>query len=414
MRHRRIHRRRLVVEPLPTGFGAPGQAPMSRWTESRAANAAMGALILALLIIGCLTAGDFGLSWDEPDNAAFGRQALAAYASARPPAEWQSNLESKGPFFVAVAEALSKGISVIRNGPQVEARHFAYFLTLPLAAVALYSLSRRMVRPWAGFAAVLLFLTQPLIFGHAFINPKDTPFMAFFLLSMAIGAWMVEAIDTSAPAHADPRRRIVLPLAAGVSLGLTTSIRLFAPFAGLLISILAIGRLKRRAVGPLGLYWVAAGVATFLTWPYLWGNPWGRFWESLRVLVAFPWDNLVLYRGLVYPAKELPWHYLPFTTVIQLTEPALLLAIAGGVLGLVAMIRDPGRRLFYSMLLLWTAVPYGLVCPDAFRVYDNSRQFLSALLHSSWRRALAFEASSPGFSARSSGQRSLPWPSCRA
>jgi hypothetical protein len=34
---------------------------------------------------------------------------------------------------------------------------------------------------------MLLFLTQPLLFGHGFINQKDTPFMGFFALSVAVG-----------------------------------------------------------------------------------------------------------------------------------------------------------------------------------------------------------------------------------
>ncbi|MCJ7511717.1 MAG: hypothetical protein MUO23_01950, partial [Anaerolineales bacterium] len=40
--------------------------------------------------------------------------------------------------------------------------------------------------------ATALLATQPLLFGHAFINQKDTPFMAFFLVSVAVG---LEAAD---------------------------------------------------------------------------------------------------------------------------------------------------------------------------------------------------------------------------
>src|SRR3972149_4926918 len=340
------------------------QAPMIRWPEGRAANLAWTAVVVLLVIVGYLTAGDFGISWDEPDNAIFGRQALEAYASLHAPAEWHSNLESKGPFFVALTEALIGPITAIRGGEaEVEARHFAYFLILPVAATALYSLGLRIARPWAAFAAALLFLTPPLVFGPAFINPKDTPFMAFFLASMALGVSMSEPRGASGNDPPSRGQRTAIPLAAGAGLGLTTSIRVFGPFAGLLVSLLAVLRLKRRALVPLGLYWVAAGLTTYLAWPYLWGNPWGRMWDSLGVMLSFPWDNLVLYRGLVYAAEDLPWHYLPFTTVIQLTEPALLLAFVGGVVGLVGMVREPRRRLLYAIFFLWTAVPSSGVPP---------------------------------------------------
>ncbi|OGT26301.1 MAG: hypothetical protein A2Z17_01680 [Gammaproteobacteria bacterium RBG_16_66_13] len=41
--------------------------------------------------------------------------------------------------------------------------------------------------PWAAFVGALLFASQPLLFGHAFINQKDTPFLSAFLLALALG-----------------------------------------------------------------------------------------------------------------------------------------------------------------------------------------------------------------------------------
>jgi 4-amino-4-deoxy-L-arabinose transferase-like glycosyltransferase len=350
---------------------------MSPLKEARAANAAWAAVVVVLVLAGYRMAADFGLSWDEPDNSAFGRQALQAYLTFRP-AEWQSNLESKGPFFVALAEAFAGGVAAVRGkGMEIEARHLAYFLTLPLAATSLYSLSRRLARPWAAFAAALLFVTQPLVFGHAFINPKDAPFMAFFLTAMAAGVWMVEAEAADATCR-PPLATIGLPVLAGALLGLTTSIRLFGPFAGLLVSVLALWRLRKGALRPLAIYWLAAAAVTFLTWPYLWADPLARFWQSLRVLSDFPWGNLVLYRGLVYNVKDLPWHYLPFVTVIQLTESAILLALVGGVVGIVTAVRDPQHRPLLLVCFLWAAVPFAAALLTRAEVYDNSRQFLFA------------------------------------
>lgn len=38
-----------------------------------------------------------------------------------------------------------------------------------------------------------LFTSQPVFFGHAFINQKDTPLMAFFLASVELGWAAVES-----------------------------------------------------------------------------------------------------------------------------------------------------------------------------------------------------------------------------
>ena len=358
----------------------------------RSATITLGCVLLALLVVGVVTAGDYGVSWDEPDNAAFGRQALQAYADLRPPAEWQSNLESKGPFFVAAAEAITATVAALGGGAaETGARHLAYFLTLPLAAVGLFSLGLRIAHPWPAFSATMLFIAQPLIYGHAFINPKDTPFMAFFLASMAMGVWMVESRAELVSKPGSLGLRLGLPVVSGVVLGLTTSIRVFGPFAGLLITLFAVLRLKGRGLSFLVPYWIAAAAATYVTWPHLWADPFLRFWESIQVLTDFPWDNLILYRGLAYPAVEIPWHYLPFTTVIQLTLPAMILAVGGSVVGLIGMAADAARRPMYLVLFLWTAIPYGAALLARSEIYDNSRQFLFAIPPLFLAGALAFD-----------------------
>ena len=56
-------------------------------------------------------------------------------------------------------------------------------------------------------------------------------------------------------------------------MGLATSIRIAGPLAGGLVSVYAIARARRWAFMPLLGYWTVAGMAMYLTWPYLWGAP---------------------------------------------------------------------------------------------------------------------------------------------
>ena len=46
---------------------------------------------------------------------------------------------------------------------------------------------------WAAFAATLLFTAQPVFWGHAFISPKDIPFLSVFLVSLVLGLRMAES-----------------------------------------------------------------------------------------------------------------------------------------------------------------------------------------------------------------------------
>ena len=64
----------------------------------------------------------------------------------------------------------------------------------------LYPLCKRVMGAWWALAATLLYATQPLLFGHAFINPKDTPFLGMMLASVYAGLCMVDHYRSPAPA----------------------------------------------------------------------------------------------------------------------------------------------------------------------------------------------------------------------
>ncbi len=48
---------------------------------------------------------------------------------------------------------------------------------------------------WTAWGILILFSTQPLLLGHAFINPKDIPFMFLFTLSIVIGFWLADSME---------------------------------------------------------------------------------------------------------------------------------------------------------------------------------------------------------------------------
>jgi hypothetical protein len=97
-------------------------------------------------------------------------------------------LEAKVPFYfmawVAAATALDQAIP---GWSIVDARHLVNFLVFQGAVVAVYLLSRRVARHSVALVVALCFETQPLLFGHAFINQKDSTFMAFFAVAVVVG-----------------------------------------------------------------------------------------------------------------------------------------------------------------------------------------------------------------------------------
>ena len=73
-------------------------------------------------------------------------------------------------------------------------QHLVYFLMFLVGIWAFYQLATRWMSRNAAFGATLLFMTQPVFWGHAFINPKDIPLLSLFLLTVYLGLRMHDTI----------------------------------------------------------------------------------------------------------------------------------------------------------------------------------------------------------------------------
>lgn len=156
-------------------------------------------ILLALsLLIGILTLNNYGESWDELKLYDYAADSMEAYVM------WPQHgtipvtgdrFENYGPFFVMLTRIISK--SVIRIFPaihEVDVQHFVYFLSFLAGIWAFYQLAVRWMSRNAAFGATLLFMTQPLFWGHAFINPKDIPLLSLFILTVYLGLRMHDSI----------------------------------------------------------------------------------------------------------------------------------------------------------------------------------------------------------------------------
>ena len=145
-------------------------------------------ILLTNFIIGTIIVHDFGESRDEAFRYRYAVRSLAAYKGEK------HNLgDEKGAFYVIAAKIGSDAFHQLLNWPIIDGWHFMHFLSFLFGLFFLYILLLQFIDKWAATAAVLVFNTQPLLFGHAFINPKDIPFMAFFLASVSMGFVMVDS-----------------------------------------------------------------------------------------------------------------------------------------------------------------------------------------------------------------------------
>ena len=448
-------------------------------------NFPMIVLLAASLLIGLFTFNDYGESWDELKLYDYASDSLEAYFT------WPQHgtipvtgdhFENYGPAFMVFATLVKTAGKQILPGVQpVDLGHLVYFLTFLVGMWAFYHLATRWMGQNAALGATLLFLTQPVFWGHAFINPKDIPLLSLFLLSVFLGLkmhdsifgsgadsvfvfastawselpqgtrrllisitlfWLISAMilfggtpiihqwldgTIRAAASGEPSwiTRIVprilrippeiyiekffvlflqvrliyfllitaimiwlfrrhfpnilgmigILLPAGMILGLAVSIRIFGTWAGILVAGYILWKSGRKAWLVLTGYALIAIFTMYLTWPYLWPNPIGHFFETVQVMAHHPWPGNVLFNGKTYPANDLPSSYVPTFLAIQLTEPVwplFLAGVAAAIFGFVQK-RTESRELL-ALTFVWFILPlltFVLLRPT---LYDNFRQ----------------------------------------
>ena len=164
-----------------------------------------------------------------------------------------------------------------------------------------------------------------------------------------------------------------------VSLGLTAGVRVVGWLAGGLVVWLTWRQYRQRALWPLTLYALTGFAVMYLSWPYLWGEPLLRLLITLRLMLSFPWPGKVLFQGHYYAGNETPPSYLPTLMALQLTEPAIVLALAGLLLLLRKVWRQRSCTELGEVVLLWFGLPLlALMLGNSYQ-YDNFRQFLFLL-----------------------------------
>ncbi len=348
-------------------------------------------LIAVNIIVGLFIFRDYGLSWDEPFFYDYGNALGYAYD----PAEWFSghfdvansygasgdDHKTRGPAYILLSR--EPVYLLERLGlDQASAWHLINFLFFQLGVYFLYRLSTRWMKPYAALAASALFAWQPLLWGHAFINPKDPPFLTFFLMSVCLGLEMVDKL-------AEGKQKISTALIPAIVLGITTSIRVLGPLAGLLVFIYFVSVVlqKKNPVVPVAasrvffLYGAIAIITMFLTWPFLWESPIARFVDVFRLMSDNPTNLSVLFDGQIYRASELPRRYLPFMLATTLTEPVWILFGIGLVAGYRKLITDHSqgrmhRLITLSLTLGWFLVLFAYVLIRKPAMYDGIRHFL--------------------------------------
>ncbi|MGB0744889.1 MAG: ArnT family glycosyltransferase [Opitutales bacterium] len=366
--------------------------------EKRWASASF-VLFVFVLILGGLTVGDYGKTWDERFRFQGGDAKLSYYEelfSGEKPSVMSDSYPGLFDLPLALAHKMFPDW-----GTRSQKGHLWSLCFGLLGLLAAWRTAARLGGERAGFWALALLVATPRYYGHMFFNPKDIPLAGTYML----GVWALVALFQKMPKV--PWRAVVL---VGFAAGLTMSTRIagflllvyFGLFAGLyLLFEYGYRALKNRedfeakALGQDLLAWALRGAVSGLValvpllifWPALHDNPFSQAGATAGNVQSFGWDGWVLMQGNFHQAAELPFYYMPYWFLRTLPELHLLL-IAGCLCAAFVYLKRlrgkdwkvaPSWWMPISVLAFSSAFPLLYIYFTQPVLYDGMRHFLFAL-----------------------------------
>jgi hypothetical protein len=232
-----------------------------------------------------------------------------------------------GPAYLLIAQPFQLLAKNLFNTDTGSAWHFINFITFQIGLIGFYVLSRRWLEPWVATVSTAFLGWQPVFWGHAFINPKDIPFMVLFLLSIVIGMDFVDHLEKQ-------KKTLIRLIPAAIMLGLASSTRIIGPLAGIVVFAYFLLKNKNKYIFQFILYGLISVLVMFFFWPYLWSEPFTRIMEVLKHMSNNPTELAVLFNGQIFRANDMPRRYLPQMFALTLTEPTWLLFFLGCIYGI--------------------------------------------------------------------------------
>lgn len=164
----------------------------------------LGIFLVLAFIIGIITIKDYGPSFDEPILYQYAKFLPSTYIKAafQEPIDGIFEFGDKfvryyGTAYLIIGELLNQGLMQVTRLDVYQRWHILNLAVFLVGVWGLYWLIKKMLSKEAALFASVLYLSQPLLWGHAIMNPKDTPFASLFILSIAAGVKMVEEIRRS-------------------------------------------------------------------------------------------------------------------------------------------------------------------------------------------------------------------------
>ena len=231
------------------------------------------------LIAGLFLFKDYGVSGDEPISHLRG-ELTYNYLESGDRALFELSRAYGGIFdlFLVVAQKVLPCNDESRNVYFM--RHLLTFLFFYVGVFFFYCLGSYSFKSWKmGLLGSLFLILSPRIFSHSFFNAKDIPCLAMFIVSIYT---MIRYLDSktlqSSVVHSLACALLINTRVVGVIVPFFT----FVFFLCDLIMNRKQEKMFKRTVAIFLFYILLLVFFTVLSWPAIWSNPFGYFFESIR------------------------------------------------------------------------------------------------------------------------------------
>jgi Dolichyl-phosphate-mannose-protein mannosyltransferase len=364
---------------------------------SKLANQGLVVLLFCHFLLIVFTFRDYGMSWDQAPTREYGKSVANFYSTLGRDATARVRNANNVYLYGGLFEILAPAVERLTHLGWPEARNLTSALFGLLGIWASFRLGAIAFGPNVGLTAALFLTLTPVYYGHEFINPKDIPFAALYVLSLSYLLSM--ALEF-------PELRWSTTIKTGLAIGAALAMRvggliLFPLLAGSLLAsaLWNLSELDRRilfkklltsGVLHFGTMLICAWLVMLLFWPFAWKKHWGvpffgvpNFtapFIALKEFSKYGWQGTVFFEGQLLKPSELPAHYL-FTLFVN-SLPEFILA--GWILGIIALFpvffRKPSvlTRTTLSVVIIFVAgaVPIASIILSHALLYDNFRHVL--------------------------------------
>lgn len=305
-----------------------------------------GGLAVILTIVGIVLADDYAIAMDE---TTMHQLALHTHDFLVGETEWTQNPAYRyhGPLVEYSILVIQKALSADTMPSMVTIRHLVVFSLFIVGVIATglitFSLTRSQV---IGLYASVALVLSPRIFGEAFVNSRDIPFLSLYALSMLFAV------------YAHTRNKKLFLVVCAVSSAAATATRIMGVFIPIIVVLFSIAQARRKNVSikhtltDILLYGIVYILCTYAFWPLLWESPLAHTYEALTFPQSFSAHSM--------------W-YVPYWILV--TTPLLYIVLF--FCGLFFVIRNWNTK--YIVPVTWLVVPLAAMLLSGSGIYNGWR-----------------------------------------